>query len=249
MTSQEIKDLVTEVRRRSSGDSDLEHLAAAVGLGEDLSRPADAVIGHFVEAARQGGHSWAEIGSVLGVTRQAAQQQDSARRKRPGWRRSGRRKPGGALDRCTERMRVVLALAQHEAERLQHNFVGSEHLLLGLLHEGEGMAAHVLRDLGLDLDATRSRVEQIIGCGPIDPGAPDCGVRPFTPRAKRVLELAHKEALKLGHNYMGTEHALLGLLAEGEGVAAQVLVELGVELPGLRRRVLELVAGDSTETT
>src|SRR5659263_241918 len=127
------------------------------------------------------------------------------------------------FERFTDRARRVVVLAQEEARMLNHNYIGTEHILLGLIHEGEGVAAKALESLGISLDAVRSQVQEIIGEGQQAPS----GHIPFTPRAKKVLELSLREALQLGHNYIGTEHILLGLIREGEGVAAQVLGKLG----------------------
>ena len=127
------------------------------------------------------------------------------------------------FERFTDRARRVVVLAQEEARLLNHNYIGTEHILLGLIHEGEGVAAKALESLGISLEAVRAQVEEIIGQGQSAP----TGHIPFTPRAKKVLELSLREALQLGHNYIGTEHILLGLIREGEGVAAQVLVKLG----------------------
>jgi len=130
-------------------------------------------------------------------------------------------------------------LAQEEARLLNHNYIGTEHILLGLIHEGEGVAAKALESLGISLEAVRSQVEEIIGQG----GSSPSGHIPFTPRAKKVLELSLREALQLGHNYIGTEHILLGLIREGEGVAAQVLVKLGADLSRVRQQVIQLLSG------
>ena len=130
------------------------------------------------------------------------------------------------FERFTDRARRVVVLAQEEARLLNHSYIGTEHILLGLIHEGEGVAAKALESLGISLEAVRSQVEEIIGQG----GSSPSGHIPFTPRAKKVLELSLREALQLGHNYIGTEHILLGLIREGEGVAAQVLVKLGADL-------------------
>ena len=143
------------------------------------------------------------------------------------------------FERFTDRARRVLVLAQEEARLLNHNFIGTEHLLLGLIHEGEGVAAKALESFGIALEAARRRVEQTIGPA----GSPTSGSPPFTPRAKKVLELSLREALQLGHNYIGTEHLLLGLVREGEGVAVQVLVSLGADLSLVRQRVIELLSG------
>src|ERR671922_1234873 len=143
------------------------------------------------------------------------------------------------FERFTDRARRVVVLAQEEARLLNHNYIGTEHLLLGLIHEGEGLAAKALESLGVTLEGVRSQVEDMIGVGTATPQ----GHIPFTPRAKKVLELSLREALQLGHNYIGTEHILLGLLREGEGVAAQVLQKLGAELSRVRQQVIQLLHG------
>jgi ATP-dependent Clp protease ATP-binding subunit ClpC len=132
-----------------------------------------------------------------------------------------------------------VVLAQEEARLLNHNYIGTEHILLGLIHEGEGVAAKALESLGISLEAVRAQVEEIIGHG----GSAPSGHIPFTPRAKKVLELSLREALQLGHNYIGTEHIHLGLIREGEGVAAQVLVKLGADLSRVRQQVIQLLSG------
>jgi ATP-dependent Clp protease ATP-binding subunit ClpC len=135
------------------------------------------------------------------------------------------------FERFTDRARRVLVLAQEEARLLNHNFIGTEHILLGLIHEGEGVAAKALESLGVSREAVREKVAETIGPA----GSSTTASPPFTPRAKRVLELSLREALQLGHNYIGTEHMLLGLVREGEGVAARVLVSLGADLPRVRQ--------------
>jgi hypothetical protein len=143
------------------------------------------------------------------------------------------------FERFTDRARRVVVLAQEEARLLNHNYIGTEHILLGLIHEGEGVAAKALESLGISLEAVRAQVEEIIGQGQSAP----TGHIPFTPRAKKVLELSLREALQLGHNYIGTEHILLGLIREGEGVAAQVLVKLGADQDRVRQQVIQLLSG------
>ncbi|MAT17107.1 MAG: NDP-hexose 4-ketoreductase [Leifsonia sp.] len=143
------------------------------------------------------------------------------------------------FERFTDRARRVVVLAQEEAKMLNHNYIGTEHILLGLIHEGEGVAAKALEELGISLDAVREQVQDIIGQGQQQP----TGHIPFTPRAKKVLELSLREALQLGHSYIGTEHILLGLIREGEGVAAQVLVKLGADLNRVRQQVIQLLSG------
>ncbi len=143
------------------------------------------------------------------------------------------------FERFTDRARRVVVLAQEEARMLNHNYIGTEHILLGLIKEGEGVAAKGLESLGISLDGVRTQVEEIIGQGQQAPS----GHIPFTPRAKKVLELSLREALQLGHNYIGTEHILLGLIREGDGVAAQVLVKLGADLNRVRQQVIQLLSG------
>ncbi len=143
------------------------------------------------------------------------------------------------FERFTDRARRVVVLAQEEARLLNHNYIGTEHILLGLIHEGEGVAAKALESLGISLEAVRKQVEEFIGQGQSSPS----GHIPFTPRAKKVLELSLREALNLGHNYIGTEHILLGLIREGEGVAAQVLVKLGADLGRVRQQVIRQLSG------
>ena len=143
------------------------------------------------------------------------------------------------FERFTDRARRVVVLAQEEARMLNHNYIGTEHILLGLIHEGEGVAAKALESLGISLEAVRSQVEEIIGQGQAAP----TGHIPFTPRAKKVLELSLRESRQLGHDYIGTEHILLGLIREGEGVGARVLVKLGADLNRVRMEVIRLLKG------
>src|ERR1039457_2252434 len=143
------------------------------------------------------------------------------------------------FERFTDRARRVVVLAQDEAMRLDHNYIGTEHILLGLVQEGEGVAAKALEALGIGLAAVRQQVEEIVGRGKEAPG----DHIPFTPRAKKVLELSLREALQLGYDYIGTEHILLGLIREGEGVAARVLANLGADLNLVRQQVVQLLHG------
>jgi hypothetical protein len=143
------------------------------------------------------------------------------------------------FERFTDRARRAVHLAEEEARRLDHDYIGTEHVLLGLIREGEGVAAQALESLGIGLQAVRQQVEEVIGRG--QQTVP--GHIPFTPRAKKVLELSLREAIQLGHNYIGTEHVLLGLIREGEGVAAQVLADLGADLNRVRQQVIELLQG------
>lgn len=145
----------------------------------------------------------------------------------------------GNFHRFTERLRQVLLLAQEEARRFNHNFIGTEHLLLGLVREGEGVGAEVLSNLGIELSRVRSAVEPIIGRGESEP----MGEIGLTPRAKKVIALAIEEASSLGHHYIGTEHLLLGLIREGEGIAANVLKSVGLSLGTVREEVVRVAGG------
>jgi ATP-dependent Clp protease ATP-binding subunit ClpA len=143
------------------------------------------------------------------------------------------------FERFTERARRVMVLAQEEARLLNHSFIGTEHLLLGLLHEGEGAAAQALDQLGISLEAVRLDLEETMGSLSMAAG----GSPPFTPRAKKVLELSLREAIQLGHHYIGTEHILLGIVREGEGVAARILIDLGADLSLVRQQVIQVISG------
>jgi ATP-dependent Clp protease ATP-binding subunit ClpC len=147
------------------------------------------------------------------------------------------------FERFTERSRRVVVLAQEEARMLDHNYIGTEHILLGLIHEGDGIAAQAIESTGLTLDAARAEVERMIGRGASAPS----GHIPFTARAKKVLELALREALALKKSYIGPEHILLGLIREGNGVGAQILERLAAPLPVLRAQVIELAAEESDQ--
>ena len=148
------------------------------------------------------------------------------------------------FERFTDRARRVVVLAQEEARMLNHDYIGTEHIFLGLIHEGEGVAAAALESLGVSMAKARDQVREIIGQGEVFPS----GHLPFTPRAKKVLELSLREALQLGHSYIGTEHILLGLIREGEGVGAQVLIKLGASLDRAREEVIRLLEGGVVDT-
>ena len=144
------------------------------------------------------------------------------------------------FDRFTERARKVMGFARREAQRFHHEYIGTEHILLGLIQEGQGVAANVLKSMNIDLEKIRREIEKIVKAGP----AMEPSVQiPFTPRAKKVVELALEEASNLGHNYIGTEHLLLALLREQEGIAAHVLQALGVRLKDVREEVIEFLGG------
>jgi DNA-binding NarL/FixJ family response regulator len=148
------------------------------------------------------------------------------------------------FERFTDRAKRVMVLAQEEARMLNHNYIGTEHILLGLIHEGDGVAANALERLNISLEAARRQVEEIIGQGQ----AASTGRIPFTPRAKKVVELSLRESLQLGHNYIGTEHILLGLIREGEGVAAQVLQKLGADMNRVRQTVIQQLSESADGT-
>ena len=148
------------------------------------------------------------------------------------------------FDRFTDRAKKVMNLARQEAQRFNHEYLGTEHILLGLVQEGSGVAANVLKNMGIDLSKIRTEVEKIVKTGP---SMVTMGQLPFTPRAKKVLELSMEEAGNLGHNYIGTEHLLLGLIKENEGIAAQVLINLGVKLEDVREEVLDFLGADTAD--
>ncbi len=148
------------------------------------------------------------------------------------------------FDRFTDRAKKVMNLARQEAQRFNHEYLGTEHVLLGLVQEGSGVAANVLKNMGIELDKIRMEVEKIVKTGP---SMVTMGQLPFTPRAKKVLELSMEEASNLGHNYIGTEHLLLGLIKENQGIAAQVLLNLSVKLEDVREEVLDFLGADGSE--
>ena len=147
------------------------------------------------------------------------------------------------FQRFTDRARRVVVLAQEEARILKHSYIGTEHILLALIDEGDGAGVKALESLGISLDAVRQQVEEIIGQGQYAPS----GHIPFTPRAKKMLELSLRESVQLGHGYIATEHILLGLIREGDGVAAEVLVKLGADLDRVRPQVIQLISGRQPE--
>jgi ClpA/ClpB-like protein len=225
--------LIRTVERQCSGPP-LERLTEAVRLSQTLTTLSDDLVEHFVQAARESGASWSQIGSNLGVTRQAAHQRHTGPR---GLLRRHRGEGAGSLfTRLTPAGRDVIVQAQKEAGGLRHNYLGTEHLLLGLFHQRHGIAALVLGDLGLTIDGVRGEVRKRIGEG----SEAVTGRIPFTPRAKKVLELALREARHLGHDPIDTEHLLLGLVREPDGVAAQILRDAGVRPHQVRSRVMKL---------
>ena len=226
-------------------------LREALQLGHTYIGPEHILLGLIREGDGVAAQVLVKLGADLARTRQQVmhlQQPDQV----PPPAAAGDREPFAAagaatvdsassmhFDRYTDRAKRVVVLAQQEARMLNHNYMGTEHLLLGLIHEGEGVAAKALEAMGIGLDAARQHVEEIIGLGQQTPS----GHIPFTPRLKKVLQLSFREALQLGHNYVGPEHLLLGLVREGDGVAAQVLVRLGADLNRVRQQVIQLLHG------
>jgi hypothetical protein len=204
-------------------------------LGDEAT--AAAKLGRAVQIAHESGNQ--ETARLLAKVVEVIDPATGTVRLKPEAAGAGRRASGGMFERFTDRARRVVVLAQEEARMLNHDYIGTEHLLLGLIREGEGAAAKALESLGISLEAVRQQVEEIISRGQQAPS----GHIPFTPRAKKALELSLREALQLGHNYIGTEHLLLGLIREGEGVAAQVLVKLGADLNRVRQQVIQLLHG------
>jgi hypothetical protein len=233
-----LDELITQTRAQTPSLDPLDLLASAARRQQELSDVGEKLLDHFVQQARSVGCSWSQIGTALGVSKQAAQQRHSTLRSFIGKFVGGvEAAKGHAFKRFTSRARRAVVLGQEEARTLRHEHMGTEHLLLGLLAEGGGVAAHALQQAGITLDAVRAEIEEIAGGGEAMPR----GHIPFTPRAKKVLELALREALHLGHSFLGTEHVLLGLIREGEGLATQVLVKLGANLNQLRGNVLVLL--------
>lgn len=222
------EDLVTAVD--AAGATELERVGVAVAMAEELGSLGDEVVDHFIAAARKAGCSWSQIGSQLGVSKQAAQQAFTTPAPRKG--RFSRRH-----GRWSDEAGGVVKGALEEAGAMHQNYVGTEHLLLALI-AGGGRAAEALRRLGVEHEVVRGHVVDIVGPGDSKPSVH----RPLTPRTKKVIQLASREALHLKAERVRTEHLLLALVREGEGVAAQILVQrLGVDLPRVTRTVQDLL--------
>lgn len=221
-----LEQLIGEVEKDSPDAAPLSRLRTAATMLEVVTATTDAALGHFVDQARRAGHSWAEIGASLGVTKQAAQQRQIAR--------NGTLGVGPAtFDRFTARARNVVTATKKVADELGHGYIGTEHLLLALYSEPDAIAARVLADVGLTAERARDAV-----LGIIPRGADSIDFAPFTPRAMSVFADALAAALELGHNYIGTEHLLLAL-AKGDGVAHHVLRDAGASYDDLVRLVRE----------
>jgi Clp amino terminal domain, pathogenicity island component len=233
-----LDELITQTRSQAPSAEPLTLLTSAAQQQQELADLGEKLLDHFVQEARSAGCSWSQIGTALGVSKQAAQQRHSALRSLIGKFASGVESAlGHLMKRFTPRARRAVVLAREEARTLGHDHLGTEHLLLGLLAEGQGVAAQALQQAGISLDAARAEIMEITDCGRDIPK----GHIPFTLRAKKVLELALREAFHLNHHFLGTEHILLGLIREGQGVGAQVLVKLGANLRDLRASVLALL--------
>lgn len=214
-----LDELISYVRTQNG--SPLDHVSAAVLVSEHLGEAADHLIGHFVDQARKSGASWTEIGQSMGVTKQAAQ-----KRFVPNainiWQ-AMRSKP---FSRFTDRARNVIRASQDEAREHRHHYVGTEHLALGLLHEPSGLAVKAIEALGVPLETAHEAL--VAALAPASLTELPTGNIPMTAKATKVLDLTLREALRMGHNYIGTEHLLLGILEEGTGLGATTLTGLGI---------------------
>ncbi|MFL6243758.1 MAG: Clp protease N-terminal domain-containing protein [Acidimicrobiia bacterium] len=235
MPAPSLAELIETVNDRSADQDALTRVAAAAEVSGEITSKADLLLGHFVEAARQAGRSWAEIGAALGVTKQGAQQRFVDR---------DAGTPAAADDRLvryTSRARASVVRAREEALEMGHNYVGTEHLLLGVLGDPAAISVRVVAELGVAIDAVRKAVmEAAVPRSPYGAVAADL---PFTPRARRVLDLTRGESLRLGHNYVGTEHLLLALVAEQDGIGGRVLREHGVDVDRARAEVIRALTG------
>jgi hypothetical protein len=223
---------------RSHEGTALDHVSAAVRISEHLGELADHLIGHFVDQARKTGASWTEIGQSMGVTKQAAQKRFVPKAS------SAENLLGDAFQdhlfsRFTPRAKRTVTAAMEEAREHRHGFIGTEHLALGLLDQPEALAAKAIWALGVTPEGARQAL--VAALPPATGDEPASGQVPFTPRAKKVLELALREALHLGHNYIGTEHILLAVLAEEDGIGARALTGLGVTKEGVREWLIPVL--------
>jgi hypothetical protein len=235
-----LAELIETVHDRSAGNDALTRVEAAAEVSGEITSKADALLGYFVESARQAGCSWAEIGTALGVTKQGAQQRfvDRSESTRQAGTRRHETRPdeGRLLTGYTARARASLARAREEAREMGHNYVGTEHVLLGVLADPAALSVRVLAELGVLADELRRAViEAAVPRSPYGAVAADL---PLTPRARRVLDLTRGESLRLGHNYVGTEHLLLAVAAEQDGIGGRVLREHGVEVDRARAEVV-----------
>jgi hypothetical protein len=236
-----LDDLITEVEAESPSGDPLDRLAAATLRHEELAHQADELLDHFVGKARDAGCSWTQIGDTLGVTKQAAQQRHHPEKSGVMAWLKGKAK-SKLFTRFTPRARTAVEKAVEEAKGLQHDHVGTEHLLLGMLRDPESIASKVLARWKIDHDAVHAEVLQRIGTGP----EKVTGHVPFSARSKKTLELALREALALGHNYIGTEHILLALM-RAEGLGAEIAYDRGARYDDIRDDVIRLLTGLMTD--
>ena len=229
-----LAELIQTVHDRSSDQDALARVAAAAEVTGEITNKADLLLGHFVAGARQAGCSWSEIGAALGVTKQGAQQRFVDRDD------ATPADDAGLLVRYTARARASVARAREEAREMGHNYVGTEHLLLGILVDPDALSVEVLEALGVRPDGLRDAV--VAASGPRSPDNGSAAGAPFTPRARRVLDLTRGESLRLGHNYVGTEHLLVGLVAEEDGIGGRVLREQGVDTERARAEVVRVLS-------
>lgn len=224
-----LQELINGVRADAPAEDPLRQLSQASKTVADLEQTSDALLGHFVDQCRRGGHSWSEISGALGVSKQAAHKRFSFDVPR--------------FERFTERARSVLACSEEEAQNLGHGFVGTEHLLLALFGSPDGLAARVLGQAGITRSGAERQILEQIKRG----SGSEEGRLPFTPRAKAAVHNAVGEAVKLGHTYVGTEHLLLGLCVDQNCVAAKVLTGLGASYDDLRVRISEFSESDNDD--
>jgi hypothetical protein len=238
----ELDELIAEVEQGSPSDEPLDRLAAAARRHEQLTDQADQMIGHFVEAARDAKCSWAQIGEVLGVTKQAAQQRHGSR-----WRslyptelvRGLRGRHSGLFQRFTDRARASIVEAQGAARAMGHDHVGTGHVLWALLGDHDSIGGRALARWPLGQDDVRGEIEHRLGQGgPAAEAGEPVHIR-FDSHAKKALELALREALRLGHDHIGTEHVLLGIVRADDGMAAAILRDQGITANDLRAAVVE----------
>lgn len=235
----ELDELIEGVTSEAGSEDPLLQLGVAVRRRHDLDEVAEAILDHFVEQARSAGCSWNQIGAQLGVTKQAAQQRhshDQSVARRLLARVLPRSRSGGGLfgGRFRSEARQAVVVAQTEARSLGHGYIGTEHLLLGLLGSDDTVAARALASVGVDYKTARSQIIDAFGEREDVP----TGHIPFTPRAKKVLELSLRESLQLSHGYIGTEHLLLGMARKNDGGAISVLQTAGVDGQALRAAVM-----------
>jgi Clp amino terminal domain, pathogenicity island component len=227
-----LDDLISYVK--SQDGTALDHVSAAMRISEHLGELADHVIGHFVDQARKAGASWTEIGQSMGVTKQAAQKRFVPRAAEwpvppdeAGWQEAlAEAFRAHPFSRLTPRAKNSISTAAEEARQHRHDHVLPEHIALGLLHEPEGLAAKAIEALGVPMDSARNALAGALP--PATVGEPVTGQIPFSPRAKKMMHIAVREALKLGHNYVGTEHLLLSVLEFEEASGDGPLTLLGI---------------------